>query len=299
MNSKRMSPTPTTGSMNLRATVSRLVAVCLVAACFAACFAAGSCSKDVTTKHKPVDAARILAYTEVRTISAPGRPSDVAVPLVVAIHGLGDKPESFAGFYRGLAVPARVVLPAGPTAWGDGYSWFSPGPRDSHRAKGGGSIRDAVEKLARFIQALRANEPASGKTIVTGFSQGGILSFSLAVLHPELVGAALPISGTLTEDLRAYATTHAARLPEIIAFHGEADPVIPVATTTLAVDALRRAGATVELHTYSGIGHHISPQMRNDYFTALRAAVEAAAGRNRQKHRPVRNRAGVGQASGL
>ncbi len=243
------------------------------------CFSLAACTSDVSPAHRSADASRVLAYREVRTAPATAQARSSGLPLVIAIHGLGDKPESFAAFYRGLAVPARVVLPTGPTPWGDGYSWFSLGARDSHSDKGGGSIRDAVEQLARFIKALRTSEPARGKTIVTGFSQGGILSFSLAALHPELVGAALPISGMLTDDLRAYATDHAARLPKIIAFHGEADPVIHVATTRLAVEALRRAGADIELHTYSGVGHHISPQMRNDYFSALGAAVRSAAGK--------------------
>ena len=41
----------------------------------------------------------------------------------------------------------------------------------------------------------------TGKVVVTGFSQGGMLSYALALHHPELIEYALPISGMLPEVL--------------------------------------------------------------------------------------------------
>src|SRR6185369_5788604 len=63
-----------------------------------------------------------LQYLEVLTGDA--APGD-AVPMVVALHGLGDHPESFRLLLDDLPARARVVFPRGPMPHGeDGFSWF-------------------------------------------------------------------------------------------------------------------------------------------------------------------------------
>jgi len=158
------------------------------------------------------------------------------------------------------------------------------GPAETRLAlsKVGALVRPAFDpaqakaELAKQIGA-QADRVADGmdrapvpmqKVVVTGFSQGGMMSFALAVRHPERVTTALPIGGMLFEELRP----EAAGSTKIRAFHGTIDQVVPLAPTEQAVEALKEQGWDAELTTYEGVGHTVSPGMRKDYTAALKQA---------------------------
>lgn len=213
-----------------------------------------------------------------------GATANEPLPLVIAIHGLGDRPERFIALFDALRARARVVAPYGEP-YGAGFSFFPIVSRVDPDALAPG-IERAVARLAPLITAVSRARPTRGKPIVTGFSQGGMLSFALAVLHPELVGEALPISGFLTVKLLATSGTGgtgaparggaALSLPPIVAFHGDADPVVPIAADRLGIARLREAGARAELHEYPGVVHTVSLDMLRDIEAALDAAVSRA-----------------------
>ncbi len=187
---------------------------------------------------------------------------------VVAVHGYGSAPDRFARLYRDMELDAVVVLPRGPIALGSGWAWFPlrrQGQVDG--ATYGEAIRRAAERLADGIAAgvpgARSGEPP----VITGFSQGGMAAWVVAVEHPDRVRASLPVGGLLppSAELRG-------RPVPIEVFHGEADTVVPYAADRAGVDRLRAAGWDVALHAYPGLGHQISAALRDDYENALRRA---------------------------
>ena len=125
-----------------------------------------------------------------------GASADDKLPLIIAVHGLGDSPKKFAGLLSGFKEPARVVCPRGPVPHGKGYSWF-----DTRISKGRvtsidlAEIEEASDRLALLIATLSKSRPTKGKAVITGFSQGGVLSFVVAFRHPDSVGAAIPVGG--------------------------------------------------------------------------------------------------------
>jgi phospholipase/carboxylesterase len=198
-----------------------------------------------------------------------------AVPLVVAIHGLGDRPESFAGLFEGFAAKAHLVLPAGGLAWHGGFAWWPiAGHIDAENMAAG--LGAAADRLAAAIPAWQSGGGA-GKTIVTGFSQGGMLSFAIAVKHPRLVGESVPVAGLLPPSMTPASWPAGAPMPRILALHGDADARVPFAFGQKSVEALRALGLTVELKSYSKVEHTISAEMRRDWLAALEAAVQRAA----------------------
>jgi phospholipase/carboxylesterase len=196
-------------------------------------------------------------------------------PLIVAIHGFGDRPESFVRLFDGFPVPARLIVPYGEP-YGEGFSWFPIGARLDPDALAAG-ITQAAHRLAPMISALVEARPTAGKPIVTGFSQGGMLSFALAVLHPEVVGEAFPVSGVLPSPLWPSSWPMGKASPPIQAFHGDADSRVPVADDRQGVDKLRALGMPVLLHEYPGVGHTVSAEMRRDLHAALADALSRAA----------------------
>ena len=219
-----------------------------------------------------------LDYIEVVTADAE---ADAPLPMIVAVHGLGDRPESFQLLFARLDVAARVILPRGPVGYGeDGYSWF-PMRRGSGDDDGFvRGVRQSAGRVASLVATLVAKRPTVGKPVVTGFSQGGIMSFALATLHPETVAAAVPVAGFLPQELWPEPTATVqpqAGLPMVLALHGEKDGVIPLDRARWTVEVLKTRGYKAELRSYPNVSHTVSRDMRHDLLNALAAAAEEPA----------------------
>lgn len=200
-----------------------------------------------------------------------GATPDETLPMVVAIHGLGDRPERFA-LLRGYPGQLRVIVPRALDPHGRGFSWFPIRARNPDRERVARGLRAATDKVATMIEAVTKRYPTRGKPIVTGFSQGGMLSFALAVTHPELVAAALPVAGVLPEPMWPSAKAPDDP-PPIVALHGDADPLLAIDATRQTVAALREAGFEATLTEYPGVPHRIQPNMRRDLFRHIHQAI--------------------------
>lgn len=215
-----------------------------------------------------------LSYAEVMLGGA--QPEDT-VPMIVAIHGLGDEPLAFAELFSSFPEPARLVLPRGldPTE-GGGWSWFPIRARDGDIEGLAQGIRKAADTIAPAIEALEESRPTLGRPIVTGFSQGGMLAFTIAVHHPERVTAAVAVGGWLPPPL--WPTEKAEpEAPRIVALHGTADNAVAFEPTQEATVRLEQLGWSVKLQGYEGVRHVITPHMRRDLFDHLADAIRRAS----------------------
>ena len=215
-----------------------------------------------------------LEYLEFTTA---GAAADAPLPMLVAIHGLGDEPVNFANLVRDLPVPARVIVPRAIDTYEPGWSWFPLRARDPDVEGLAKGMMLAANVIAASVAALAAQRPTKGKPVVTGFSQGGMLSFALATKHSQLFSAAVPVSGWLPPPLWPGEGASAATMPPVIALHGTEDPALKYPKTVECVDALARKGADASLITYPGVPHVISPQMRAELHRQLTAALTKQA----------------------
>lgn len=210
-----------------------------------------------------------LEYLE--RVLAPGDDSfdpDASLPMLVDIHGYGAFPEIHGWIWSSLESPVRLILPAGPDRVVIGRSWF---PLDENTFPE--SIERATDRLAVFIRHLQNTRPTIGKPLVTGFSQGGVLSLALAVRHPHVIKAAFPVAGWLPGEMIPDSATIDAS-PLVIAFHGEDDGP---ESCREAVESLRVRGWDARIAIFPGAGHYPTPEMEA-------ALIEAV-----QQVLPVRN----------
>ena len=218
-----------------------------------------------------------LTYIELLT---GGAQKDDRLPLIVAIHGLGDKPERFQGLLRDLPFPARVVVPRAPDPWNAGWSWFPTRRTVADEERIVAAIDRSARRVAALVAELARQHPTRGKPVVLGFSQGGILSFVVALLHPDAVGLAIPLGGWLPDPLTPTRKAPAgSALPPIRALHGAVDRVLRVENTQKAVDHLSALGYDVTLTTFPDVGHRVPAPMRSELFRLLRdygSALEGA-----------------------
>ena len=220
------------------------------------------------------DGLYALAGLRYREYVSGGAEADANLPMVILIHGLGDNPESFEGLVQGFDTPARFIIPRGFDSHGRGWSWFAYRGSEQGVEETAAGIAASADKLAPAIEALSQARPTQGKPVVSGFSQGGMLSFTLAVRHGELLSAAYPIGGWLPEPLWPADASQAGSCPPILAFHGEEDERVPLAPTRAGVEHMRGLGYEVELRTYSGLGHSINRELHAELMQAFRTQLQ-------------------------
>lgn len=200
-----------------------------------------------------------IVYLE--QIIGDAKPSDT-LPMLVLIHGRGDEP-AHDWLPVTPSTPVRVIMPRAPLDFGTGYSWFpnraltATGPGGAELAR---ALSERADQIAAAVAILKRERPTRGLPIAGGFSQGGMLSFALAVRHPHAFRAILPIAGLLPESMFMSAAP-AAPLPDVLALHGDGDTLVPIDGARNAVRHLDQVGYDVEFLEYPGVPHTITPSM--------------------------------------
>jgi phospholipase/carboxylesterase len=197
------------------------------------------------------------------------------------IHGLGDAPRAdWFGGAEAIGTPLRMIMPQAATPYHGGFAWFPFRAADDDPQALARGISAAGDRLARAIALLRKERPTIGRPIVAGFSQGGMLSYALALHHPALVALSHPISGLLPEPLWPASKRTGGHQPKIAAMHGDADSLVPIANARRLTAHLRKLGYDVELREFAGVGHTITQAMDAHTVALLDAAARnLAAGR--------------------
>ena len=212
--------------------------------------------------------AELLDYIEVLTADAePGE----ALAMVAVIHGLGDRPESFIGFLQAFNMKLRVILPRGPIPWGSGHAWFGHSQNNNWDQLSPG-VKRSARKVARLLDHLAASKPTQGRPVLTGFSQGGILSYAVASGFPQSIQLALPISGLLPTPLWPQKSETPLIYPPIHALHGSVDRVVPVTFARDTVAHLKAVGLDASLTEYP-VAHTINNDMHRQLLRLIKDAL--------------------------
>jgi phospholipase/carboxylesterase len=200
-----------------------------------------------------------------------GARAEDRLPLVIALHGYGDSPQGFATAFAGFEGRARIVLPHSDMPAGTGYMWFKL--HDVADSKDSPATAQMADAIMAFAATVAKNRPTAGKPIVVGFSQGGALSYTIAVRHPAAIAAAIPISGWFPHSLLPAAGL--SRVPQVFAFHGDADARVPVRMARDAKANLESIGIPVTLREFPGVQHTIPGNERSAIFEVLARLCEA------------------------
>ncbi|NUN16234.1 MAG: alpha/beta fold hydrolase [Myxococcales bacterium] len=228
----------------------------------------------VTTQQPPNDppekAVENLNLEWVERVTG-GADPEAPLPLIVAVHGLGDKPETFIRVFEGLQFPARVVAPRAPTRYGNGYSWFPIGAKALNQEALVDGLEDAAEQVTLWAARMIRKRPTVGKPILTGYSQGGLIAFAAAAKYPALFQAIYPISGLLPASMLPEAVDDRSVLPRVRAFHGEADTRVPYAEASKAIAKLVSLGYDASIRSYPNVPHRLTAAMWQDLLTELRS----------------------------
>lgn len=187
--------------------------------------------------------------------------------LLLLLHGVGGQEGQLAALGAQVDRDTLVVLPRAPRSVGEGmFGWFRvaftvQGPRIVPE-----EAEESREVLIAFVGQLQARHAVPPeRTVIAGFSQGGILSASVALTAPQAVSGFAVLCGRILPEIapKLGPRGQLARLHGLIV-HGREDDKLPVAWAERADAWLDELGVphTLRLHD---AGHALTTAMRADF----------------------------------
>ncbi len=200
-------------------------------------------------------------------------PEGVPLPLVFIFHGRGDVPRIPGGPFGRVPTPMRVIVPRGPLALGSGFAWARSSVTQNRHDELARDVFAITDHLIRLIDHVQATRPTAGTPVVTGFSQGAIVAWTLALRFPDQIGLAIPIAGWVLPENRP----DVLRASPTRAMHGTEDPIVRIEPTRQWVQALLASGNEVGWLEFPGVEHTVTPEMNAQFEEWLEEALLARA----------------------
>lgn len=189
-------------------------------------------------------------------------------PLLLLLHGYGSNEEDLFSFAQELPEEYYVISAQAPYALQPyGYAWYAINfDADMNKFSDDQQAIESRERIVQFLDELIEKYPIDQNDItLIGFSQGSILSYSIALSYPEKVRRVVALSGYLNEDIlkENYQNNDFSKLKFFVS-HGSADQVIPVEWARKTPEFLNRIGVKNIYFEYP-VGHGVAPKNFFDF----------------------------------
>ena len=133
-----------------------------------------------------------------------------------------------------------------------GFTWFDGWPAERS------SIVASRNLLLEFVDELVVRYPTpDGKIVISGFSQGGMMSLDIGFRTERSLAGIVVMSGALYED--DLPDLRARKHQRVLLAHGTVDDVIPVVAARRTRMVLEEHGIEPEYHEFP-IGHQVSEE---------------------------------------
>ena len=179
-----------------------------------------------------------------------------ALPLIFVLHGRGADANDLAGVAPMMGSGCRFIFPNAPEPFEPapgfqfGYTWFDGWPAEPN------SIKRSRNLLLKFIdESLERFATPPGKVILSGFSQGGMMSLDVGFRTKQKLAGIVVMSGALYEE---DPPPFSREIP-VLMVHGREDDMIPVLAAHRARRILESHGVEPEYHEFP-MGHYVTPE---------------------------------------
>lgn len=189
-------------------------------------------------------------------------------PLLLLLHGYGSNEADLFSFASELPDEYYIISAQAPYDLQYGsYAWYAINfDADQNKFSDFEQAKVSRDLIATFIDELIKTYPVDVKNItLVGFSQGSILSYAVALSHPEKVKNVIALSGYISEPIfeENYKNNDFSKL-SIFASHGTVDQVIPVEWARKTKPFLDNLGIESTYKEYP-VGHGVAPQNFYDF----------------------------------
>lgn len=189
-------------------------------------------------------------------------------PLLLLLHGYGSNEADLFSFASELPDEYYIISARAPYDLQYGsYAWYAINfDADQNKFSDFEQAKVSRDLIATFIDELIKTYPIDVKNItLVGFSQGSILSYAVALSHPEKVKNVIALSGYISEPIfeENYKNNDFSNL-SVFASHGTVDQVIPVEWARKTKPFLDDLGIESTYKEYP-VGHGVAPQNFYDF----------------------------------
>lgn len=194
-------------------------------------------------------------------------------PLLLLLHGVGSNEEDLFDLASFLDERFLIISVRAPHSQTRGrYAWFEVTFTPQGPAINPTQAEASRAALIAFInEATAAYGADPGRVYLMGFSQGAIMSASVALTRPDLVAGAVLMSGRILPEVRPQiAPAEQLKGLPFLVIHGTADTVLPLNHARATQSLLSTLPVELTYREYR-MGHEITKESMGDASTWLSA----------------------------
>ena len=182
--------------------------------------------------------------------------------VVIWLHGLGADYNDFVPLVPQLNLKQGVKFifpnaPMRPITINNGYEmrgWYDIrelSAKSLGQDVDRNGIADSVVAINQIIEAQLQLGFRTEQIILAGFSQGGVMSYTTALMSKYKLGGVVALSCYLPDADRLLVDAEVNKTTPIFAGHGLQDPVVPFIAGMTAYSKLKSAGFNIQWYEYS------------------------------------------------
>jgi phospholipase/carboxylesterase len=203
-----------------------------------------------------------LATSLTHRILPPKEPTTALHPTILMLHGRGSDEEDLLGIAPSFDRRFQIVSARAPYPFPyGGYTWYEVGEVGTPEPT---MFRKSYESLVTFMtDILKGYSIDPRRLILFGFSMGTVMSFSLALTHPDKIRGVAGNSGYVPEGTFLKYRWKEMGTTDVLITHGVQDTVIPISMARRARELFAGSNASVSYHEYSA-AHHLTDESLSD-----------------------------------
>ena len=213
------------------------------------------------TTAKANDTTAVLQY-----ITRPPKIQTTTNPVIILLHGVGSNEQDLFSFANLLPDNFLVISARAPITLREGsYAWYQVDFSTGKPVYNAAQEEKSRSIMIEFINQIKEKYSIGNNPVyLCGFSQGAIMSYSIALTHPELIKRIAVMSGRLLEEIKPnIASKEKLQVLKIFISHGTNDNTLPVDYARTARSYLKTLGIEPVYKEYQE-GHGINRAMLND-----------------------------------
>ncbi|PZR20109.1 MAG: esterase [Flavobacterium psychrophilum] len=196
-------------------------------------------------------------------------------PVVILMHGVGSNENDLFSLADQFPDNFLVLSARGPLTLSTGrYAWFHVDFATGKPVINFEEQEKSRQLIAKFISEIKnIYHPDNNNIYLCGFSQGGIMSYGVALTNPGLVKGIAVMSGRLLQEIRPMVQpSEELKKLNVFISHGVEDELLTIDYARDAKQWLENKGISPEYHEYHA-AHQLLPQMANDMLKWLGKTV--------------------------
>lgn len=197
----------------------------------------------------------------VETVLPEGLDTSKPAPVIIALHGFGGNAKELVGAWKNAAaaIGAILIVPQAPNATGPGFEW--------------GNMRQAEFLTLKVLDdAARKHKIDESRIILSGFSQGGMMAYSIAFKNPKRFRGVIPVAAVYNAGMATSAGSAKNEAPRFFIMVGDRDNVFEA--NQRADRDLEAAGIPHQLKVYKDLGHAFPNDRDAELALALKYVLE-------------------------